>query len=154
MTPELKKCVDNLLIQSVTLKNLLLDLHDDIDAEQFDEELLNNSQMLRYLKKIRLSDTSDGGKFSYRLNVVIGTRCISEEDSSKDGSDGTIDPILEIRSEFIAQYESECELTIEEIEHFSKEHVYYHVWPYWREVLQSSCARLGIPPIVIPPFRV
>ena len=65
-----------------------------------------------------------------------------------------INPILEIKSEFIAQYESACELTQDEINQFSEKHVYFHVWPYWREVIQSSCARLGISPLIIPPLRV
>ncbi|MCG9578215.1 hypothetical protein L1D14_18540 [Vibrio tubiashii] len=154
MTPELKKCTDNLIIQSVILKNLLIQLHDNIEAEQFDDSLLENSQELRYLKQIRQSEIGEDGMWLYRLNTVIAIRCISDDDASKDNSDDSIDPLLEIKAEFVAQYESPCCLTEEEINQFGHKHVYYHVWPYWREVLQSSCARLGIKPICIPPLRV
>jgi len=154
MTPELKKCTDNLLIQSVILKNLLVQLHEDIDAEQFDDEYLEHSQELRALRMIRQSEEGDDGKWLYRLHTVVGIRCLSEEDYDKDASDDSVEPILEIKSEFVVQYESQCELSEDEINQFGQKHVYYHVWPYWREVLQSSCARLGIKPLVIPPLRV
>lgn len=154
MTPELKKCIDNLMIQSVTLKNLLVQLHDNIDAEQFTDEYLDNTQELRFLRQIRQTEREEDGVFLYRLNTVIGIRCISEEDASKDSDDDEIEPILEIKAEFVAQYMSSCSLNEDELNQFGQKHVYYHIWPYWREALQSSCARLGINPIVIPPLRV
>ncbi|MHA2937114.1 hypothetical protein ACXJY6_02350 [Vibrio sp. RC27] len=153
MTPELKKCADNLVIQSVTLKNLLVELHEDIDAEQFNDEYLENTQELRFLRQIRQTEREEDGVWLYRLNTVVAIRCISEDDAAKESNDG-IEPILEIKAEFVAQYESPCALNDEEINQFGQKHVYYHVWPYWREALQSSCARLGISPIVIPPLRV
>lgn len=153
MTPELKKCTDNLVIQSVTLKNLLVQFHKDKDAEQFEESWLDNTQELRYLRQIRQSEKEDG-VWLYRLNTVIAIRCVSDDDTDKESDDDSIEPLLEVKAEFVAQYESTCELSPEEISQFGKVHVYYHVWPYWREILQSSCARLGVSPIVIPPFRV
>ncbi|UOE82191.1 hypothetical protein LTQ03_15790 [Vibrio splendidus] len=154
MTPELKKCADNLVIHSVTLKNLLVQLHDEIDAEQFNDEFLDNTQELRFLRQIRQTAKEEDGVWLYRLNTVVAIRCVSEEDAQKENDDIAIEPLLEIKAEFVAQYESTCALTEDEINQFGQKHVYYHVWPYWRETLQSSCARLGITPIVIPPLRV
>lgn len=155
MTPELKKCADNLMIQSVTLKSLLVELNDEIDAEEFDDEYLNHPQELRFVRKIRQFESEGDNHWLYKLNAVIGIRFISdEENSDENAEDDSIEPLLEIRAEFVAQYECPCELSMEEINQFSERHVYYHVWPYWREVLQSSCARLGIQPIIIPPLRV
>lgn len=153
MTPELKKCTDNLAIQSVTLKNLLVKLNDEIDADQFNDSYLENPQQLRHLNRVRQLENSDDGVWIYRLNTILGIRFLSEHDLNDNDND-KIKPILEIKSEFVAQYESSCELNIEEISQFGESHVYYHVWPYWREVIQSSCARLGISPIIIPAFRV
>ncbi|MEC6831249.1 hypothetical protein VXS06_05645 [Photobacterium toruni] len=154
MTPELKKCTDNLVIQSVTLKNLLVQLHDDMDSEQFNDQFLENTQELRFLRQVRQSEMEDDDIWYYRLNTVLAIRCISDVDVSKESDNDTIEPILEIKAEFVAQYESSCALSEEEINQFGQKHVYYHVWPYWREVIQSSCARLGITPIIIPPLRV
>ena len=37
---------------------------------------------------------------------------------------------------------------------FGRVNVGYHVWPYWREYVQSTCARIGIPPIPVPMYRI
>ncbi|MCG7531407.1 hypothetical protein MHM98_08600 [Psychrobium sp. MM17-31] len=153
MTPEIKKCTESLLIQSVILKNLYVNLHDDIDSENFDDSYLNNSQELKGLKMFKSCEV-ENGKWLYKLYTVIGIRFISDEDFNQQNSDVAIEPLLEISSEFVAQYESTCELSEDEIKQFGQQHVFYHVWPYWREVLQSSCARLNINPISIPPLRV
>jgi len=153
MTPEIKKCADNLLIQSVTLKNLYVNLRDDMDSEDFDDSCLEHSQELKGLKMFKSLETEEG-KWLYRLYTVIGIRFVSHEDFESENSNDSIEPVLEIKSEFVAQYESSCELSEEEVNQFGQQHVFYHVWPYWREVLQSSCARLGITPIVISPLRV
>ncbi|OUR83986.1 hypothetical protein A9Q82_01535 [Cycloclasticus sp. 46_120_T64] len=152
MTPEIKKCTENMLIQSVVLKNLIINFHDDIDGDAFNDEFLEHSQDLRYLKMTKQVELQENEKWLYRLYAVIGIRFLSQE--SPEESDEAVEPMLEIKSEFVAQYESSCELTDEELNLFGQKHVYYHVWPYWREVLQSSCARIGISPIIIPPFRV
>ena len=115
MTPELKKCTDNLVIQSVTLKNLLVQLHDDMDSEQFNDQFLENTQELRFLRQVRQSEMEDDDIWYYRLNTVLAIRCISDVDVSKESDNDTIEPILEIKAEFVAQYESSCALSEEEI---------------------------------------
>lgn len=37
---------------------------------------------------------------------------------------------------------------------FGRHNVGYHVWPYWREYVQATCARIGIPPIPIPMYQI
>jgi len=153
MTPEIKKCADNLLIQSVTLKNLYVNLCDDLDSEDFEDRYLENSQELKGLKRYRSFEIGED-KWLYKLYTVIGIRFVSDEDFENEDTGTSIVPLLEIKSEFVVQYESPCELSEEEVNQFGQQHVFYHVWPYWREVLQSSCARLNINPITIPPLRV
>ncbi|PKG77081.1 hypothetical protein CXF80_01380 [Shewanella sp. Actino-trap-3] len=150
MTPEIKKCADNLLIQSVILKSLYVNLRDDVDSESFDDNNLENSQELKGLRMCKSLET-DNDKWIYKLFTVVGIRFLSPEDLENEDS---VKPLLEVKAEFIAQYESPCELSEEEINQFGEKHVFYHVWPYWREILQSSCARLNISPIIIPPLRV
>lgn len=38
-----------------------------------------------------------------------------------------------------------------ECEAFARLNGIYHVWPYWREFVQSSSVRMGLPPLVFPP---
>jgi hypothetical protein len=37
---------------------------------------------------------------------------------------------------------------------FGQFNVGYHVWPYWREYVQSTCTRVGIPPIPVPMYQL
>lgn len=65
---------------------------------------------------------------------------------------------LEIECEFCAQYritgtadDRELQPALEE---FGRYNVGYHIWPYWREYLQGSCARMGIPGIPLPMYQI
>jgi len=40
------------------------------------------------------------------------------------------------------------------LDEFARYNVGYHVWPYWREYVQGTCARLGIPPVPVPMYRI
>lgn len=65
---------------------------------------------------------------------------------------------LEIEAEFCAQYRLDPSADLEglrpAIEEFGRYNLGYHVWPYWREFVQSTCARMGIPPIPVPMYRL
>ena len=37
---------------------------------------------------------------------------------------------------------------------FAQVNVIYNAWPYWRELVQSTLARMGIPPLIVPVFRI
>lgn len=41
-----------------------------------------------------------------------------------------------------------------EIRPFAQHNTMIHVWPYMRAFVQSACGQLGIPPVVVPVFRV
>lgn len=38
-------------------------------------------------------------------------------------------------------------------EHFAAVNGVYNAWPYWRELVQTSASRIGLPGVVIPVFR-
>jgi len=76
-----------------------------------------------------------------------------------------IDPSLHedtdefLKVEIIATFEAEYQLINPDdfnedgMSQFLNRNVPHHVWPYWREFVQSTCARIGIPEIVIP-FKI
>jgi hypothetical protein len=37
---------------------------------------------------------------------------------------------------------------------FAEENVPFNVWPYWREIVQSACGRMGLPRLVLPTHRL
>ncbi|CRI65314.1 conserved hypothetical protein [Thiocapsa sp. KS1] len=68
---------------------------------------------------------------------------------------------VEIAATFCAQYSldgngvpEEDEALRSALETFGRYNVGYHVWPYWREYVQNTCARMGIPPIPVPMYRL
>lgn len=42
----------------------------------------------------------------------------------------------------------------EALDEFGVHNAPFNVWPYWREVAQSACSRMGLPRIVLPPYRL
>jgi len=50
--------------------------------------------------------------------------------------------------------ESVGEFSPEALNDFGRLNGVYNAWPYWREFLQSSTVRMGLPPLIAPPFRI
>lgn len=46
------------------------------------------------------------------------------------------------------------EQTEEDVAAFAKINPLFHVWPYWREIVQNMCPRMGFPAPTIPLLRV
>jgi hypothetical protein len=65
-------------------------------------------------------------------------------------------PSLLINATFILEYEisSASDLADEQFRAFARTNGIYNAWPYWREYVQSTTARMGLPPIMIPVFRL
>jgi hypothetical protein len=65
---------------------------------------------------------------------------------------------IEINTAFRAHYSLDSTVDEDELhpalDEFSRYNVGYHVWPYWREYVQSVCARVGIPTVPIPMYKL
>jgi hypothetical protein len=42
----------------------------------------------------------------------------------------------------------------EDFEAFGEWNAVFNAWPYWRELVQASLARMSMPPLTVPVFRV
>ncbi len=64
--------------------------------------------------------------------------------------------ILSIETSFALYYsiKSVGDFGDESIKAFAFTNGIFNAWPYWREYVQSTAARMGLPPIVIPVFRL
>ena len=40
------------------------------------------------------------------------------------------------------------------LNHFGAANVPHNVWPYWRELVQSACSRMGLPRAVLPSYKL
>ena len=77
------------------------------------------------------------------------------------GSEGKKDsakPLLELRCSFLLDYSLPPDSAAKpsEIRAFAKSNAVFNGWPYFREFVQSTCARLGLapPPVPLLKFRV
>jgi len=147
----LKAAIDNLAILSVHLRNAKVEMNDSYNSLNINSAPRKN-QSFRNVVKIELiemvrEDDSNDKKLFYSFLYDAGARLVTPE-SDDEGMDG--EAILTIEACFEAIYVAKKELTEEELEAFGTNNVGYHVWPYWREYLQSTCSRLGVNPIRTP----
>ena len=86
----------------------------------------------------------------YKSVYSVGIRLIFKQEEEIENQEN-YEPIVEIVCDFEAKYLSQKQLSEEELKAFSKSNVGYHVWPFWREYVQSTCARIGMsPPFDVP----
>jgi preprotein translocase subunit SecB len=65
-------------------------------------------------------------------------------------------PDLVIEGTFVVTYKAETlkGVTQNNLEAFSNANGVYNAWPYWREFVQNMVARMNLPPLTIPVFRL
>ncbi len=156
MNDLLCRAQDCLLISGVTLREGKFTLREDVDLESFDRSD-SAAQGFRSFEKIKaavLTDADGKELWEYRYGYAAGVRLVPEDEREASQEEEYAPPI-EVLAEFEARYLSFEEVEEDALLEFSKNNVGYHVWPYWREFVQSSCSRLGVfPPIDIPTYRI
>ncbi|MBN1590043.1 MAG: hypothetical protein JW888_11050 [Pirellulales bacterium] len=93
------------------------------------------------------------------VGVVVLTLLASRvKESSETDGQGVCDsdPVIEINIEYQLTYEVSgiTAFKDEQLNAFGCVNGLYNSWPYWREYVQSSIARMGLPPFVVPVLTV
>lgn len=147
MSDNLEKALSLLRVFEVRLRNANVRLVDELEPQELKNHAMD-VQGLRGVGKIKEISLKEGEDdwWEYNFFYATGVRLVEKD---KEG-----DPVVEIQATFNAVYRSRDQIGSDLIKKFSEEHVAYHVWPYWREFVQSSCTRLGIAPIRIPLYRI
>jgi len=111
---------------------------------------------------IAATRSDDGNNFkTVTFFFVAGVRLIDQRllEALENQPDTEADAVyVEITAKFAIHYrladgEDEDGLNTAFSE-FGQFNVGYHVWPYWREYVLSTCTRIGIPPIPIPMYQL
>lgn len=152
----LKNAQNNLCVQSVNLKESNIYVRDEIDLPTLsrDETVIQSFRMVARAREIILTNPdSTEDIWDYRFIYSVGIRLIfiSEKVQSTDEE---YKPILEIIALFEARYLSRSQLKEDDLKAFSTDNVGYHVWPYWREYVQSTCSRIGLSPAFEVPMYI
>lgn len=143
----------SLRIQAVNLKDSNISVRENIDLSTIDRDV-TIAQVYRAVTKIQETSFLDPEKqefWEYRFMYTSGIRLIYSEEEG-DSKNEDYKPIMEIVGVFLAIYLSSKKLSQEESGAFCEDSVGYHVWPYWREYVQSTCARIGFSPALEVPI--
>ena len=64
--------------------------------------------------------------------------------------------LVEMRCVFELSYQlsSDKDFSTEELDEFGRVNAVFNAWPYWREYVQTSLARMSMPIVTVPVFRV
>lgn len=85
------------------------------------------------------------------LHVIIENSLVASHEEQE-----TEDPYLVIKATFLASYRvnSFDGLTEEGYQRFASLNGVFNTWPFWREFVHSTTARLGLPSLTIPVYRI
>lgn len=155
MSDPLEQAQNCLAIHSVNLRESQVEVRADIVPWDYDR---SQSQAQSYrdvgrVQEVELQPEDERKSlWEYRFDYALGVRLVNS-DTDDAGDDPTVD--LEIVAVFQARYLCKRQLEENELSAFAKDNVGYHVWPYWREFVQTTCNRMGmLSPIEIPMYRI
>lgn len=157
MADKSTEAVKHFLIDQINMRNLMVHVNPDWELESIQDKHLDYTQVMMHCSQARKlvpEDDDSGSPCLYKFFVTLGIRSLTEEDSEKDSDDDSVSPILEIKTDYVLQYQSHCDVDNAACQAFAEKHIYFHVWPYFREIVQSSCNRLGIECMPVPPYKV
>lgn len=139
-------------------------IHYKLAAKVADRIAIENVKLIH--AEAYQSPTAAGGTHSLNINVNVNFH-INKKDKTlsifpafslvgnlKEGK--SQEPDLIIKAEFVLIYKVSdfTGLNQECFEAFGKSNGIYNAWPYWREFVQNTIARMTLPPLTIPVFRI
>lgn len=155
MSDALKQAQNCLAIHSVNLRESAVQVGSAVEPWDYDR---SRAQTQSFRQVIRVQEVErqwkDEGQstWEYRFHYALGVRLI-DRDTDKADEDPEVD--LEIKAVFQARYLCKRQLEDEECSAFAQDNVGCHVWPYWREFVQTTCNRIGLSnPIEIPMYSI
>jgi hypothetical protein len=153
MNKLLKEAQGLLSISQVHVRDLRVEISDKenfMSLSRIKKSRQSYNTMVK-IDEVGLSNEDGSNKrFYYLFRYAIGVRLINADDEGKEDAES----LVVIEAEFDACYLAKKEVKKEALEAFSVNNVGYHIWPYWRELVQSSCAKMGINVIKVPYYKM
>ncbi len=101
--------------------------------------------------EMRISTKSRGTLISANtLQATLNLRLLG----TSKGKGGQ--PVLEIACSYVVEYRlaEGYKPTPAEVRAFVSANALFNCWPFWREFVQSTAARMSLPPVTLPFFRI
>ncbi len=143
----LKKAAEVLTPVGVYLRGSKVYIHPDFHPQHNNGELQVQYRS-KNLSEYKLLCAEDESQNFIAFQYEAGVRLVDETVDEKDGA--------YVQAEIIAVFTSEYQLKDSDafdetaMSEFLNCNVRFHVWPFWREYLQSTCTRMGLPVIPLP----
>jgi hypothetical protein len=147
VTPEIVKSAGR-VAAGVELRNIFLLEGKGALAPQFVED------GCKFPKKGWSVAVGHHGKFTVHKKNTLRTTLQFTFTATEKGTKGR--PLLVIAATFIAEYEMAegFSPSTDDLNAFVKANAVFNCWPYWREYVHSTTARMYLPPLTLPFFRV
>jgi hypothetical protein len=113
-----------------------------------------------FCESVNTLKSTQGSEINFRHMFVIGAgvRLILQDAKGKLAESIEESIVATIECTFIGTFyeviDGIAPLSPAALEKFGEHNAAFHIWPYWREVVQSAASRMGLPRIVLPPFRL
>lgn len=138
-----------LIVNSVDICSSKIDVSDEYRAVPEEDHCF---QSYNHTKSYYEYEDENSNNFIYVFKYSVGIRIVNEQEDEDPQDDP--EALAEITATYNVTYHSSEELDEESLGEFAKYNVGYHVWPFWREYVQSSCMRMSITVINVPMYRV
>lgn len=152
--------------QSVRVRHLNLEVSSDVpDIASIDRSKVA-FESINFLTGITVSNhTSQKHEtvWRYRFDILLGVRVMDEEeaaynDSAEHETDEIVldSPLFRITAIFSVDFDNPEQLDVNQFNFKSefKLNPMELAWPYWLEIIASSCQRSGFMPPIVPPKRI
>lgn len=143
----LQKAIDNLEIQDVYLRDLQAHCQPDFDPK-YNAGIESLEVQIKHLVKQSQLVTVDSQQM-LQVFVELGARWFDENEQEEAKAVKVL-----IEAEFVAEYLIKETLEKDSTDEFSLKNASYHIWPYWRELLTSQCARMRMPCVTVPAVQL
>jgi hypothetical protein len=90
---------------------------------------------------------NDAKMFGVHYFVGTNVRVLVGQEREGESSDDRV--VATIAATFLVRYLTELAPSEELLQAFN-DHAIHHVWPYWREYVESTSTRLRVPTVVLP----
>jgi hypothetical protein len=160
MHEPLKRAISALQITDVYLKSSSVNTMEHWDPKREDFSRLKY-QFLHVIDKSEIIDVEESegpdndkvtSKSFFLVYMTLGSRVVDKNASDSDKKQAK-EPFAQIEGTFVAEYSisDDFDKSDEEaLKAFALSNASFHVWPYWREYLMSTCIRLNLPKIPLP----
>lgn len=112
-----------------------------------DIDLSSQGMCVEYVWKTHTS----GDSKAKHITVFVEFEMLAAPEGCGDG-----EKPIQIKAVLALTYDCEEVSSFDDsaLEAFGKINGVYNAWPYWREFVQNTVARMGLPPLIVPTFRV